>query len=52
MSAVLETRAAPVRSRRRRIGPTLASGVLILAASLVLAIVPGWFAPYDPLAFD
>jgi peptide/nickel transport system permease protein len=43
--------ASPARVRRR-IGPTLASGATILAASLMLAIVPGWFAPYDPLAFD
>jgi peptide/nickel transport system permease protein len=51
MSAALDARVAPARMRRR-ISPTLASGALIIAASLVLAFVPGWFAPYDPLAFD
>ena len=51
MSAVLEARATSARLRRR-IGPTLATGSLIIALSLVLAFAPGWFAPYDPLAFD
>jgi peptide/nickel transport system permease protein len=51
MSAVLEARPAAARLRGR-ISPTLATGALIIAASVMLAFVPGWFAPYDPIAFD
>ena len=32
--------------------PTLAAGLAILGASLLLALLPGLFAPYDPDAFD
>ncbi|HVM86220.1 MAG TPA: ABC transporter permease [Candidatus Binatia bacterium] len=38
------------RPRRRRI--SFAIGIVLMVAFIVLAIVPGWFAPYDPLAFD
>ena len=48
--AALESR--PVGRLRRRVGAPVITGALIIGASLVLAVVPGWFAPYDPIAFD
>jgi peptide/nickel transport system permease protein len=38
--------------RRRRLPSTFVVGCLILLAALVMAIVPQWAAPYDPLTFD
>lgn len=35
-----------------RLSPNLIAGITILGASLIVAIFPGFFAPYDPLAFD
>jgi peptide/nickel transport system permease protein len=46
----LESR--PVGRLRRRVGVPLITGALVIGLSLVLAVVPGWFAPYDPIAFD
>jgi peptide/nickel transport system permease protein len=40
------------RRRARRIPATLIGGLVILGCSLVLAMAPHLFAPYDPLAFD
>ncbi|MCB8838347.1 ABC transporter permease [Aurantimonas sp. VKM B-3413] len=54
MTMTLPT-AAPRARRRLRLGrlpATFVAGGLILAASLVLAIVPGLFSPYDPIAMD
>ncbi|MBW8723544.1 MAG: ABC transporter permease [Inquilinus limosus] len=42
---------APARARRRP-SVVLIAGLVIVGASLVLAIVPGLVAPYDPAAFD
>jgi len=42
---------APARARRRP-SAALVAGLVILGASLVLAIAPGLVAPYDPAAFD
>ena len=42
---------APARARRRP-SAALVAGLVILAASLVLAIAPNLVAPYDPAAFD
>ena len=49
-AAALESQA--VRRLRRQVRAPLITGALIIGLSLVLAAVPGWFAPYDPLAFD
>lgn len=38
------------RPRKRRV--SFAVGIALMALFIVVAIVPGWFAPYDPLAFD
>lgn len=49
------TISAPRRSRflRRALRrPAFLGGAAILAASLALAAFPGFFAPYDPLAFN
>ncbi len=44
---------APARSARRRALPAaLIGGTVILGLSLILAVFPSVFAPYDPLAFD
>jgi peptide/nickel transport system permease protein len=46
--------APPIARRRRRAAlpaPLLAGG-LILLASLVVAVLPHWIAPYSPTAFD
>jgi peptide/nickel transport system permease protein len=50
MSAGAATIARP-RSRRR-ISGSLAAGLLLFGLFLLAAAVPGWIAPYDPLAFD
>jgi peptide/nickel transport system permease protein len=42
---------APARARRRP-SAALIAGLVIVGASLVLAIAPGLVAPYDPAAFD
>jgi peptide/nickel transport system permease protein len=42
---------APARTRRRP-SAALVAGLVILGASLVLAIAPSLVAPYDPAAFD
>jgi peptide/nickel transport system permease protein len=42
---------SPGRSRRR-LSPALLTGLVILGLSLLLAIVPGLIAPYEPTAFD
>jgi peptide/nickel transport system permease protein len=44
---------AIARSRSRpHISRSLAVGLLLLGLFLLAAAVPGWLAPYDPLAFD
>lgn len=53
----LLSRPRPLRRRLRgprlpRLSPALAGGLAILAAMLVLALVPGLVAPYAPAAFD
>lgn len=40
------------QSRLRRLPGTLVLGGIILAASLLVAVFPGFLAPYDPIAFD
>ncbi|MEX6505837.1 ABC transporter permease [Jiella sp. M17.18] len=55
MTLALPTVRARKRRRIRRLGRlplTFLVGGLILAASLVLALVPQLFAPYDPIAMD
>ena len=44
--------AADRPSRRRRLPGSLAIGLLILSLFTLTAAIPGWIAPYDPLAFD
>lgn len=51
MSAVLP-RPILARIPRPALPVSLVAGLLILAASLVLAIFPHLFAPFDPLKFD
>jgi peptide/nickel transport system permease protein len=41
-----------VPRRRLRLPASLAIGVLLIGLFLVASAVPGWIAPYDPLAFD
>ena len=53
----LLSRPRPLRRRLRgprlpRLSPALAGGLAILAAMLVLALVPGLVAPYAPTTFD
>ena len=43
---------AVVTRRRRRVPVPLAGGVALIGLSLLLAFLPGLFAPYDPLHFD
>jgi len=38
------------RPRKRRVAFSI--GIAMMAFFTLMAIVPGWFAPYDPLAFD
>lgn len=38
--------------RRRRVPVPLAGGIALIGFSLLLAFLPGLFAPYDPLHFD
>jgi peptide/nickel transport system permease protein len=42
----------PLVARGRRLSPTFAAGLVILLVSLVVAIAPQLFAPYNPTAFD
>jgi peptide/nickel transport system permease protein len=44
--------AADRPSRRRRLPGSLAVGLLFLSLFTLAAAIPGWIAPYDPLAFD
>jgi peptide/nickel transport system permease protein len=46
------TSTLPRRRARPRLPATLVGGGLIILASLLLALFPTLFAPYDPLAFD
>lgn len=42
-------------ARRLKLGGlplTLVAGGIILTLSVLLAVFPSWFAPYDPIAFD
>ncbi|QWW70394.1 ABC transporter permease [Rhizobium sp. WYJ-E13] len=48
----LATRAARHASRWRTLPRSLSSGGIILGLSLIVAIWPSLFAPYDPTAFD
>lgn len=48
----MSTLAADRPSHRRRLPGSLAVGLLFLSLFTLAAAVPGWFAPYDPLAFD
>jgi len=43
---------ASAAARRRRLPMTLIGGIVILGASLLVALFPAAVAPYDPLAFD
>ena len=56
MSAVVHSRPRPGRLgaflRRAFARPAFVVGFAIIAASIVLALFPQLFAPYDPLAFD
>jgi len=38
--------------RRRPLPAPLIAGIVILGLFVLMATVPGWIAPYDPLAFD
>jgi len=38
--------------RRRPLPAPLIAGMVILGLFVLMAAVPGWIAPYDPLAFD
>src|SRR5689334_20283610 len=38
------------RGGKRRVSFVI--GIAIMAIFILMAIFPGWFAPYDPLAFD
>ncbi|HVR68306.1 MAG TPA: ABC transporter permease [Verrucomicrobiae bacterium] len=38
--------------RRRPLPAPLIAGIVILGLFVLMAAVPGWIAPYDPLAFD
>lgn len=44
--------AAPARARRPALKPTLVAGIVVVAAFVLLALIPGVIAPYDPNAFD
>jgi peptide/nickel transport system permease protein len=44
--------AAPRLRKQRHRRTSFVFGVWLIGFFLVLAIVPEWFAPYDPLAFD
>ena len=46
------TLTAPTARPRRRRRVSFTVGIFLMAAFILMAIVPGWFAPYDPLAFD
>jgi len=51
--SLLSSPIAPLRRARiARLPGTLVAGSVILLASIVLAIFPQHFAPYDPIAFD
>ncbi|MGA1802986.1 ABC transporter permease [Rhizobium sp. HT1-10] len=52
MSAVSEIPRSKWRLKPGSWPKTLMLGGLILFLSLLLAFFPGWFAPYDPTAFD
>jgi peptide/nickel transport system permease protein len=41
-----------VHRRRLRLRGSLVIGLLLMGLFLVASAVPGWIAPYDPLAFD
>ncbi|MFB8344814.1 ABC transporter permease [Brucella cytisi] len=58
MTTLVET---PSLTRKARVGafvrrafakPTFIAGFLIVLASVLMALFPQWFAPYDPLTFD
>ena len=50
--ATLAGRVAAPACCRRPAGPRFWTGLVILGLSLLLAIVPGLIAPYEPTAFD
>lgn len=51
MTLAIAQPAVTVR-RRRRLPVPLVGGIALIGLSLLLAFLPGMFAPYDPLHFD